>query len=256
MKFFFFFLIALTSSAHALLVDAEVSLYSNFIWRGTTFTENKPALQGTIEAEAKNGLFIEGFVSNAEFSDEAMGENAKVTQETDIILGKRWRGDLWEAQLSYNRFFFPKAGVFDTDEFNFQFQYRSFFLELSYMDDYFGYQGTYKYVRLGHGWIYAKSIYGAIFAGYNSFNKPQGNVKERCMDSTCTEKSYTTTGAGNPDYIDVYWVNKKTFDNDVSIELDVNWTNRYEYKADADGVTKSDAKDFTILTAVIFPFSL
>lgn len=251
----FLILLFILNFAHA-AIDAELALYSNFIWRGTTFTENKPALQGTIDYEHAKGYFASTFVSNAEFSDEALGDNAKVTQETDIMLGKRWHGDIWEAQLSYNRFYFPKAGIFDTDEFNFQFQFKNLQIELSYMDDYFGYQGTYKYVRLGYGWVYAKSVFGAFFVGYNSFTKPKGNIKERCLDSTCSEKAYTTTGAGNPDYIDLYWVNKKVFENDMSIEFDVNWTNRYEYNASEDGVSKKDAKDFTILTAIIIPFTI
>lgn len=242
----------------ALLADtvSEVGAYSNFIWRGTTFTENKPAIQGEIDHETEQGFFLGGFFSNAEFSDEAMSKHATVSQEMDAMIGKRWYGKNWEAQLMYGKFFFPNAGVFDTDEFNFTFKYESLFLELSYMDDYFGYQGVYQYVRVGYEWIYKESIEGAIFVGYNAFKKPKGNLKSRCLDDACSEEAFTTTGAGNPDYIDIYFVNRKTFDNKMAAEIAFNWTNRHEYLADGGIITKQKAKDFALIVAYIIPFPL
>jgi uncharacterized protein (TIGR02001 family) len=237
-------------------LEAEVSAFSNFIWRGTTFTENRPAIQGVLELIDSKGIYLSTFVSNAEFSDEAMSSESQVTQETDFTLGQRWQMGAVELQASYNRFYFPGAGVFDTDEYNLQLNWNGFHMELSYMDDYFGYQSIYKYIRFGYEWEYKPTIEGGIFVGYNAFSRAKGDLKSRCLDSTCSEEAYTVNGAGNPDYWDIYQVNRKTFESGLSIELAVNITDRREYLADANGVTLDRAKDFTVVTGVLFPFSL
>lgn len=230
-------------------IDAEVGAYSNFIWRGTTFTENKPAIQGELDGEIWKGFYANTFFSNAEFSDEALHEDATVTSEIDVTLGKRWNGKKWEVQAYYSRFSFPGAGVFDTDEWNIQGKYHAISLELSLMDDYFGYHSRYSYVRVGYEWVYKDSVDGAIFVGYNAFDRPKGNIRTR-------DGFETLDGAGNPDYIDVYFVNRKTFDNQWAAELAFNFTNREEYSVDSGVVSKERAKDFAVITAFIVPFSL
>ena len=233
-------------------VEGEFAAYSNFIWRGTTFSENKPALQTTIDAETEYGVFLGGFISNAEFNDPAMGANSQVTQEVDVTVGKRWVTDLWELQIAYNRFIFPGAGVFDTDEFNVFLNYDRYILELSYMDDYFGYQSVYRYIRLGHEWSYSKSFGATLFAGYNSFATPKGGIRTRC-DGDCAQ---TTTGAGNPDYIDLFLTHRKILSSGMILELAINWTNRKEYSVENDIISKDDAKDFAALVGMIIPFNL
>lgn len=230
-------------------IDAEVGAYSNFIWRGTTFTENKPAIQGELDSEFWKGFYVNTFFSNAEFSDEALHEDATVTSEIDVTLGKRWNGKKWEIQAYYSRFSFPGAGVFDTDEWNLQGKYHAFSLELSYMDDYFGYHSRYAYARVGYEWVYKDSVDGAIFLGYNAFDRPKGNIRTR-------DTFETLDGAGNSNYIDVYFVNRKTFENQWAAELSFNFTNRDEYTVDSGVVTKERAKDFAVITAFIVPFTL
>lgn len=233
-------------------VEGEFAAYSNFIWRGTTFSENKPALQTTVDAQTQHGFFIGGFISNAEFNDPAMGANSQVTQEVDVSVGKRWVTDLWEVQIAYNRFFFPGAGVFDADELNVFLNYDRYILELSYMDDYFGYQSGYRYIRFGHEWSYSKSFGATLFAGYNSFVTPKGGIKTRC-DGDCSQ---TTTGAGNPDYIDVYLTHRKILTSGMILEFAINWTNRKEYSVENDIISKNEAKDFAALVGMIIPFTL
>lgn len=230
-------------------IDAEVGAYSNFIWRGTTFTENKPAIQGELDGEIWKGFYANTFFSNAEFSDEALNKNATVTSEIDVTVGKRWSGKKWEVQAYYSRFSFPGAGVFDTDEWNIQGKFHSISLELSLMDDYFGYHSRYTYARIGYEWVYKDSVDGAIFVGYNAFDRTKGNIRTR-------ETFETLDGAGNPDYIDVYFVNRKTFENQWAAELAFNWTNRDEYSVDGGEISKEKAKDFAAIVAFIVPFTL
>ena len=254
-KYLFLLLLGTKVTCASVAFEGEFATYSDYLWRGTTFTENKPAVQGTIEAQEQHGFYLGIFVSNAEFSDEAMSDESQVTQETDLILGKRWEGENWNTQLSFNRFYFLNAGVFDSDEYNFQVNFNKVHLELSYMPEYFGYNSVYRYIRLGYEWEYKPSVEGGIFIGYNDFSNPKGSLKSKCLDISCTESAYTASGAGNPNYIDIYFETRKTFENGLVFEMALNWTNRKEYSADEDGLHLEDAKDNTILAGLSFPFS-
>lgn len=234
-------------------IDAEVGAYSDFIWRGTTFTENRPAIQAELDYEFYQGFYVAGFLSNAEFNDEGLHEHAQVTSEIDYTVGKRWNGKEWELQFYYSYFSFPGAGVFDTDEWNLQANYHGLSLELSLMDDYFGYHSRYTYVRIGHEWTYKPSLDGALFVGYNAFDRAKGRIRSRTDGVNTFE---TMDGAGNPDYIDVYFVSRKTFENQMAAELGLSWTNRYEYSADDGEISKDKAKDFAVVVAWIVPFTL
>jgi hypothetical protein len=231
-------------------IQAEIGAYSNFIWRGTTFTENRPAIQGELDAEAKNGFYFGSFISNAEFSDASKGSNATVTQEIDFTIGKRWKGSNWEIQAYYSIFTFPGAEAYNTDEWNLQGKYKNFLLELSWLDDYFGYHGVYRYARIGHEWVYKEGLDGAFFVGHNMFERPKGSP-------VSSGGAKGLNGAGNKNYFDFYWVSRKTFENQMAVELAFNWTNREEYYIDDnDEDSLRPAKDFATIVAFIFPFTL
>ncbi len=230
-------------------IDGEVGAYTNFIWRGTTFSENKPAIQGELDGDVYKGFYLASFFSNAEFSDEALHEDAKVTSEIDLTAGKRWSGEKWEIQAYYSHFSFPGAGVFDTDEWNIQGKWHGSLLEVSLMDDYFGYHSRYLYLRIGQEWIYKPGLDGALFLGLNSFDRTKGNIRTRAGFETLD-------GSGSPDYLDIYFLNRKTFKNQTAVEFAVNWTNRKEYTVDTGEVSLDNAKDFAVIVACILPFTL
>ncbi len=232
-------------------VEAELGAYSNFIWRGTTFTENKPAIQGQLDAEGKHGFYLGLFTSNAEFEDPGQGPDFQLTQEVDYTVGKRWRGENWETQVYYSVFTFPGAGTYDTDEWNFLGKFHNFTLELSLMDDFFGYSSVYRYVRAGHEWLWRPDLEAALYVGYNMFTRPRGSYYLSGSGNDSLD------GAGNSDYFDVFFLNRKTFENEMAVEFAVNWTNRKEYSVDsAEDVTTDRAKDTAVVVALIMPFTL
>jgi uncharacterized protein (TIGR02001 family) len=230
-------------------VEAELGAYSDFIWRGTTFTEHRPAIQGEFDFEEENGFYLGSFLSNAEFSDEGLNQYSKVTSEVDVTIGKRWVFSSAEVQIYYSKFFFPGAGVFDTDEWNLQLKHHHVNFEFSLMDDYFGYHSRYTYFRVGYDWSYNQTMDGAFYAGFNYFDREKGSIRSRSTFQTLD-------GAGNNDYIDLYFVNRKILENNSWIELAVNWTNRNEYSVDSNIISKDPAKDFVIIMAYIIPFTL
>ncbi len=255
MKFFLFSLLFLTSYALA-GIEAEVGAYSNFIWRGTTFTENKPALQAELDAEESHGFFVNGFFSNAEFSDEALGKDSEVTSEIDGGIGKRFYISDLSIQAAYYLYTFPGASVFDTDDLNLQLEWKNFLLELSYMDDFFGYRGAYRYIRFGYTHELTNGLSLGAFLGWNDFENPKGEIKYRCLDSACNEIAETLNGAANKNYFDLYLVGAKVLDNNQKIELGFNITNRKEYLVEDGEISTDDAKDFSAVVAWSVPISI
>lgn len=237
-------------------VAGEVGVYSDFIWRGTTFSENKPAVQIELDYEHESGFYLGAFGSNASFSDEAMGKASTVTHEVDFIIGKRWYIPDGEIQLSYAQFLFPQAHVFNTDEFNIIALYQRFFIELSYMDDYFGYQSNQQYYRLGYKQPLRLDLEATLSIGYNVFSSPKGKIQSRCLNTLCTEEAFTTTGAGNPNYMDIYLSAQKLLRDNMLLELGINWTDRREYFVEETKIKKAKANDFALVVAILIPFNL
>jgi uncharacterized protein (TIGR02001 family) len=233
-------------------IEADVSLYSNFIWRGVTFSENRPAIQAQLDAENAHGFYLGSFISNAEFSDEARGNKAKVSQEIDFTVGKRWRGENWSLQFYYAQFLFPNAEAFNADEWNLLYKYKRWTLELSYLDDFFGYRSSYRYARIGYEWPYWHSLDGALLVGYSNYSRQRGNIISHTNESG---PHYAMDG-GYKNYFDVYWVSRKTFENQMAAEIAINWTNRREYTTDGTEVSLEGATDFALIVGLLFPFSL
>lgn len=256
MKIIFLLLGLGMSSLSMASIEGEIGVFSNFIWRGTTFTENKPAVQADIDAEEKNGFYLNTFISNAEFSDEALGKNSTVSSEIDGGVGKRFYGQDWMIQLAYYRFTFPGASVFDTDDWNLQGKWKNFLFELSYMDDYFGYRGAYRYARIGHEMSFDNDLEVGIFLGYNDFVNPKGAIKSRCLDNGCNEVAETLNGAANKNYFDLFIIGSKTLENDQIVELGLNITNRKEYLVEDGEIETARAKDFTAVVAWTVPITI
>jgi uncharacterized protein (TIGR02001 family) len=254
MRTCFLFLLSLLLSAPVLAsVEGDVSLFSNFIWRGVTFSNNRPALQAQIDAENQQGFYLGSFVSNAEFSDEAKGSRAQVTQEIDFTVGKRWRGDDWSLQFYYAQFLFPNAEAFNADEWNLLLKWRRFTIELSYMDDFFGYHTTYRYARLGYEWVYWDTFEGALLVGYNQYSRERGAPISRIISQ---DEQYHSMNGGYKNYFDVFWVSRKTFENKMAAEIALNWTNRREYDFDGTEVTLEKTRDFALIVGLLIPFTL
>jgi hypothetical protein len=233
-------------------ISGEAILTSNFLWRGTTFTENKPAIQTELEYNLpfEHGLGL--FVSNAEFSDPALGRASSVNHEVDFFFHKAITRKNWSLDFNYSYFTFGEAYLFNTDEWNLKFFYRDWMMELSYMDDFFGYQSTYFYLRLGKEFMISNEESISVFWGLNHFSNPKGSPMERCLDSGCSESAYGLNGAGNSDYYDVYLAYTKRLEKKLKMELAYNYTNRYEYLYEGAQINKEKANDNVFLITLTY----
>ena len=74
--------IALAEGPHS--VSANIGAVSNYIWRGQTQTDDKPAIQGGVDYAHSSGFSAGTWVSNVDFSD---AEGNDVNYEWDLYAG-------------------------------------------------------------------------------------------------------------------------------------------------------------------------
>jgi uncharacterized protein (TIGR02001 family) len=209
-------------------VNGELGVYSNYLWRGTTFSDNQPVVQMGASTDIGQGFYVGTFVSNATIVDPTRD---KMTHEVDAIVGKVFQSGDWKLDLYYNKYFFPNAGVYDTHEYVSQLSYGRHFLRFSQMDNLFGYGSVYRYVRTGKEWSVKKDVDAGLYAGYNFFSKQKN--------------------AGNNDYFDISASIKKQLPAGYAT-FTANWTNRYLYSDDG----HDKAKDLLFIVGYALPFEL
>jgi uncharacterized protein (TIGR02001 family) len=204
MKLFCAMLFLMSMAAHS-QVSGELGLHSNYLWRGTTFSDNQPVVQLDLRSELSHGLYAGTFVSNATIVDPSRD---KMTHEVDVFIGKVWQVENWKLNVYYNKYYFPNAGVYDTHEYVAHLDFDRYFFRLSQMDNFFGYNSVYRYVRTGKEWTYKEGLDGGLYLGYNTFSAQKN--------------------AGNTNYVDISWTNKKQLTYGTAL-LTVNWTDRQLY---------------------------
>lgn len=227
MKLLLLFLILISSMVSA-QVTGDLGIYSNYLWRGTTFSDNQPVVQLGLTTDDYNGLYAGTFISNATMTD---GSRDRMNQEVDVLAGYFYQSDKWKLNAYFNRYLFPGAGVYDTQELTAVVEVDHTSLRVSQMDDFFGFGSIYRYVRLGHEWYYRPTLGGGLYLGYNLFSDQKK--------------------AGNSDYFDVNVVTSKKLLVGYA-SLTVNWTNRQIYNEEG----HQSAKDFGLVIGYSLPFSL
>ena len=213
----------------AFSATGTVGLQSNYLWRGTTFSDNKAVVQASGEASVGKGFYLGTFISNATMLDDSRDH---MTHEVDAIIGKRFIKDDLIVDIYHNHYFFPNAGVYDTHETTAQIQYKKSLISFSQMDDFFGYGTIYRYVRAGQSFEYKPGLEGALLIGFNTFEKQKK--------------------AGNTDYFDVLFVNKKTLTDGSYFNAMINYTNRQLYSDSG----KEQAKDLMFIVGYTIPFEI
>jgi uncharacterized protein (TIGR02001 family) len=98
-------------------VGGEVTFATQYIFRGLTQTNEKPALQGGIDYVHSSGLYVKGWASNVSLvSDTAASENTgpvSVSLEMDFALGNKGKVGDWSYDVGLIRYQFP--GTYPSD---------------------------------------------------------------------------------------------------------------------------------------------
>ncbi|MBW8185763.1 TorF family putative porin [Shewanella nanhaiensis] len=97
-----------SSLAHATEgLSANIGVTNNYVWRGVTQTDDKPAVSGGIDYASEMGVYVGTWASNVDFGDDA-------STELDLYLG--FANDVGEFSYDFGYVYY---GYPDGDELDF-----------------------------------------------------------------------------------------------------------------------------------------
>lgn len=149
-------------------LSGNISLVSDYLFRGISQTNEGMALQGGLTLSNETGFYLSAWGSNISFGQGSM--------ELDVLAG--WTGALneaWSTDIGIMQYRYPN-GDNNTDQFNFfevysKFMYQGLTLGLAYSNDYFGTDvDAYYYLSAGYNYELAENWSLQLFAGLNQFD--------------------------------------------------------------------------------------
>lgn len=196
-------------------LSGNMTLTSNYMFRGISLSANNPAIQGGLTYTFPVGAYLNVWGSNADYPAP---DGKTVSSEFDTVAG--WQGTVYE-DFSYNinfaRYNYPGARSANYNEVNSLFAYKIFQLGLSYSANYSGYHSSATYVNgiitlpippryflniedttfqigMGH--------YSIAKAGGNSYSDYMASLSKKLSDRYTIMGQWTATNgrAHNPPY--------------------------------------------------------
>lgn len=121
--------------------SANVALTTDYVFRGFTQTDEKPAIQGGFDINHETGAYFKTWASNVKFlENETVPAHDRASLEVDATLGyQRQLNDNLTYGLQVARFMYPGAGSdlnYDMTEFNLNFKYAASQTEWGFNYDY------------------------------------------------------------------------------------------------------------------------
>lgn len=99
--------LACVGGAGAAEVGGTAALTSDYVWRGTTQSNEDPALQAGFRAATDAGAYVQAWGSSVEFAP-----GTRASTEVDLVLG--WAGALNDAlalDINLTRYWYPSAAA-------------------------------------------------------------------------------------------------------------------------------------------------
>ena len=119
-------------AAQAVEVSGNVTLATDYSFRGVTQTDNKGAIQGGFDVASESGVYAGIWASNVNFGTDT-------STEMDYYIG--WAGDIAEGvsiDLGYIYFDYEGDSEFDYQEFAVSLGMGDFTIGVNYSDEYLG----------------------------------------------------------------------------------------------------------------------
>jgi uncharacterized protein (TIGR02001 family) len=166
-------------------LSANVTLTTDYVWRGVSQTDEGPAIQGGFDYSHKSGLYVGVWGSNVDFNEvddegQAVANPARI--EIDVYAGIRRRlTESVEWELSVLRYMYPHTTLdLDYNEFAARLKLGPTSLGFQYSNDVFasGKNGFYYTVGAQHELPGSFNLAASI--GYSSFDEEvfgQGNPR-------------------------------------------------------------------------------
>lgn len=138
-------------------ISANITLASDYTFRGISQTDEKPAIQGGFDYEHSTGLYVGTWASNVNF-----GEGSNSSTEMDFYGGFAGETDGGLGyDVSYIFFDYKGDSDFDYQEFGFALSYVGVTLGVYYSDEYLGNDGPefwYPYLQYSYGFDFGVSL--------------------------------------------------------------------------------------------------
>ena len=165
-------------AAIAAEVSGNVSMTSDYRFRGISQTDTQPAIQGGFDVAYDNGVYIGMWGSNVEFSS--------VSMELDYYVG--YSGSISEDisfDLGYIYYDYPGATAqdlgfgsidYDYEEVYASISYKDFTLGAAYSDDYWLESGNFYYVYGDYSFALPHDVSLDLHYGYNDFENSSSDT--------------------------------------------------------------------------------
>lgn len=93
-------------------LSANISVVSNYIWRGLTQTDNRPAIQGGIDYAHESGIYLGNWNSNITWvADEGYANNSHFEMNFYAGLKKDWLGRGFASDIGFIQYYYPSSGT-------------------------------------------------------------------------------------------------------------------------------------------------
>lgn len=153
-------------SASAAELSGDITLASDYAFRGISQTEEAPALQGGLTLSGDSGFYVSVWGSNVDFLAEG-------TLELDVLLG--WSGainDSWSTDVGIMRYGYPNAEIEGSNFYELygSLSYKDFTFGLAYSDDYYANTGDFYYIYADYSLALSEAISLDFHVGQNEFS--------------------------------------------------------------------------------------
>jgi uncharacterized protein (TIGR02001 family) len=142
--------------------SASVALSSDYVWRGYSQNDSKPAISGSFDYGHASGFYAGTWASNVDFGDDA-------SIEIDIYAG--FGSDIGDTGISYDvgvlRYIYPGED-YNWNEYYASLGYSYFSAGVAYTSDVYGSDETATYYSLGFDYDLPMGV--ALSAGYGYYD--------------------------------------------------------------------------------------
>jgi len=152
---------AATASAE---ISGNVSLVSDYSFRGISQTAEKGAIQGGFDYAAESGLYVGTWASNVEFGTES-------STEMDYYIGYAGEAGGFGYDVSYIYFDYEGDAEFDYQEFALGFSYGDLSFGVNYSSEYLGDGGPdFLYPYVGYSMALTEGLSLDLHYGYSDID--------------------------------------------------------------------------------------
>ncbi len=159
-------LAATAGKAAAAELSGDITITSDYAFRGVSQTEEAPALQGGLTLSLESGFYVSVWGSNVDFLAEG-------TLELDVMLG--WSGNIsedWSADVGIMRYGYPNTAIPGSNFYEIygSVSYKDLTFGLAYSDDYYANSGNFVYIYAGYSYAITDTISLDLHVGQNEYD--------------------------------------------------------------------------------------